>query len=587
MTWARAAAGALLATVIGSAVISVARTQEPQFDLVIRNGWIIDGMGNPGYKADLGIREGRIAAIGEISSKGKEEFDAAGKVVAPGFIDVHTHAENIVDLPNGENFVRMGVTSIVIGNCGGSEENLGSFFSGLEQKPVGVNVASLVGHNTVRRKAMGGNFNRPPTEAEMKSMQALVEQAMRDGAVGLSTGLIYLPGTYSKTEEIIELAKVSARFGGLYATHMRSESTDIFAAIDEMLRIGKESGSRVQYSHIKLGGEHMWGKHGDVLAKLEAARQEGLEITQDQYAYTASSTTISTLIPDDALEGGTAEFKKRIEDPAQKAKIIEFMKGRLATRKRTDYGYAVIARCNADARLNGKNLVEAAQIRMGGASLDQQIETVFWIQLNGGASAVFHGMSEPDVIGFMKHPNTMVASDSAARPFGEGIPHPRGYGNNARVLGRYVREQGVIRLEDAIRRMTSLPAQTFRFRDRGVLREGAWADVVVFDPKTVTDPSTYEKPHAYAVGFALVAVNGVAVVRNDAHTGKRPGVPIRRSGARAIGAVPGSSVSKRPDATVSLASTGQRMESEPTIRSRSTEATDLHGTVNDCPCEGH
>ncbi|MBX3114388.1 MAG: D-aminoacylase [Fimbriimonadaceae bacterium] len=502
----------------------------PTYDLVIRNGMVIDGSGNPAYYADIAINSGVIQEIGTISETGKQEIDANNMAVTPGFIDVHTHAENVIELPNAENFVRMGVTSIVIGNCGGSELDLGSFFAKLEKDPVSVNVASLVGQNTVRRSAMGGNFDRLPSDSEMTKMKASVRRAMEDGAVGLSTGLIYLPGAYSKTEEIIELAKIAGEYRGVYATHMRSEGTNIFSAIEEMIRIGVESKCRVEYSHIKLSGENVWGRTNEVLARLEKARAEGLEITQDQYAYTASSTSISTLLPDSALEGGTAELKKKLDDPIQRAAIAKDMTDRLALRKRTDYGYAVIASCRADSRLNGKNLIEAAQIRLGKSTLADQIETVFWIQLNGGASAVFHGMSEPDVTAFMQHPNTMIACDASCREYGEGVPHPRGYGNNARVLGRYVRELKTIRLEDAVRKMTSLPAQTFRLKNRGILKVGMAADINIFDPALVTDPSTYVDPHKYSTGFKAVIVNGKLVVKNDEHTGVRSGVPLRREG---------------------------------------------------------
>ncbi|MFM9871985.1 MAG: N-acyl-D-amino-acid deacylase family protein [Fimbriimonadaceae bacterium] len=500
------------------------------YDLVIRNATIIDGTGNPGYHADIAITDNKIADIGIIPETGKTEIDAAGKVVTPGFIDVHTHAENVIEIPNAENFLRMGVTSIVIGNCGGSELDLGAFFRKLETNPVSVNVASLFGHNTVRRSVMGGNFDRVPTSEELAKMEALTQRAMDDGAVGFSTGLIYLPGTYSKTEEIIELTKIAAKNHGLYATHMRSEGTEIFEAIDEMLRIGQESGARVEYSHIKLSGQNMWNKTSEVFAKLNAARANGLEVTEDQYAYTASSTSISTLIPDSALEGGTEAFKKRIADPKTKVEIIKFMKGRLALRLQENYDYAVIASCRADKRLNGKSITEAAQIRLGKSTLDDQIETIFWIQSNGGASGVFHGMSEDDIQSFMQNPSTMIASDSSCREFNVDVPHPRGYGNNARILGRYVREFKTIRLEEAIRKMTSLPAQTFRFTDRGILKPGFAADIVIFDPQTVSDPATYVAPHAYATGFAAVIVNGKVVVRNDVHTGMRSGMPLRRDG---------------------------------------------------------
>jgi len=379
----------------------------------------------------------------------------------------------------------------------------------------------------VRRQAMGGSFLRPPTEAELAQMKGHVEQAMKDGAVGLATGLIYLPGTFAKTEEIIELAKVAGTHGGIYASHMRSEGESIYKALDELFRIAREGGTRGHISHIKLSGKTYWGQTAKVVAAIEGARASGLDITQDQYVYPASSTGLSQLIPDSAREGGADKFRERISDPAQRADIAKRMKETLRKQGRDDFAYAVIANYSKDKSLNGLNVVEAAKKRRGNGSLDDQVELLLEIEKSGGASAVFHGMSEDDLREFAKHPNTMFASDSGVRKFGEGVPHPRGYGNNARVLGEYVREQKLLRLEDAIRRMTSLPATTFKLKDRGLVREGAWADLVVFDPAKVTDKATFKEPHQYATGFKLVTVNGVVVVEDDKHLGTRPGKVIR------------------------------------------------------------
>ena len=439
-------------------------------------------------------------------------------IVAPGFIDVHTHAEDIEKQTRGENFVRMGVTTLVLGNCGGSVLKVGEFFKKLERTNISPNVATLIGHGTVRGKAMGGSFMRPPTEEELNAMRSLVEQAMKDGAVGLSTGLIYLPGVFAKTEEIIELAKVASAYDGIYATHQRSEGEEILKSLDEIFRIAREAHIRAEISHIKLSGKANWGKTNQVIAAIEKARSEGLDITQDQYSYTASSTGISQLVPETAKDGGTKEFIKRLDDPEQKKKIIEQMKEGLSRRGNDSYAYAVIASYKHDKSLNGLNIVEAAQKIRNSDSLDDQIEMILEIERNGGASAVFHGMDEADLRVFMRHPNTMIAADSGVRTLNEGVPHPRGYGNNARVLGRYVRDEKVLRLEDAIRKMTSLPANTFQIKKRGELREGNWADIVVFDPATITDNATYKDPHHYATGFKYVFVNGVAVVENDQHT---------------------------------------------------------------------
>lgn len=502
------------------------------FDTIIRNGRVVDGTGSPAFFADVGIADGRITAVGRITDSARRELDARGLIVAPGFIDLHTHADEVADQPLAENFLRMGVTTVVVGNCGGSTLNVEKFFHEIEDKRVSLNVATLIGHNSVREEAMGGSFAREPTERELSRMRELVDRAMEDGARGLSTGLIYLPGTFSKTEEIVELARVAARHGGLYATHMRNEGTRIFDALAEAMRVGREAGLPVHVSHLKLGGERSWGQADKVLAFLEETRRSGLDVTWDQYAYTASSTSLGQLIPDSALEGGNKKFIARIADGPQKAGIVDWMKSRLHERGRTDYAYVVIASCKHDPKLNGKNIVEAAMLLRGADTLDDQIETILAIQMDGGASAVFHGMDETDLQAFMRHPFTAIASDSGIRELGKEVPHPRGYGNNARVLGRYVRELGVLRLEDAIRKMTSLPANNFHFEGRGLLRPGNWADVVVFDLATVRENSTYEDPHHYATGFAFVLVNGEIVVEQDKHTGARPGQALRHKSTR-------------------------------------------------------
>jgi N-acyl-D-amino-acid deacylase len=497
------------------------------YDVVIRHGRIVDGTGNPAYFADLAVKDGHIVRLGQVAGKGTTEIDATGLVVAPGFVDVHTHADELPEQPLAENFLRMGVTSLVVGNCGGSALDVAKFYHDVEHNGVSVNVTTLIGHNTVRTAAMGGSFDRAPTPEEMAKMKALVDQAMRDGAVGLSTGLIYLPGVFAKTDEIVELAKAVTPYGGIYASHMRYENNRIKDALDEVFRVAREAHLRAEVSHIKLSGENSWGKASEILDYIDAARASGLDITQDQYAYTASSTTMRQLIPDDAFDGGRDTFKAMLADPVKKADLVARMKKNILGRGRQDYAYAVVASFRHDTSLNGLNILEAAEKKFGSSSLDAQIEVILDFELNGGAQGVFHGMNEGDLKTFMRHPNTMVASDSGLREFGKDMPHPRGYGNNARVLAEYVREQHVLRLEEAIRKMTSLPATTFRFTGRGELREGNWADIVVFDADKIADPSTYRDPHHYATGVPYVFVNGVAVIKDGQHTGAKPGAAVR------------------------------------------------------------
>jgi N-acyl-D-amino-acid deacylase len=496
-----------------------------EYELLVRNARIIDGTGNPAFHADLAVKDGRIAAIGKITGSADRELDATGFVLCPGFIDVHTHAEDILERPRAENFARMGVTTLVLGNCGSSALHVGDFFRKLEASKISLNVATLIGHGTVRETAMHGNFNRPPTSNEMREMKTLVEEGMRDGAVGLSTGLIYLPGTFATTEEIIELAKVASSHGGIYASHMRDEGKEILTSLAEVFRIAREAHIRAEVSHIKLSGKPNWGQASHVLAAIERARAEGLDITEDQYVYTASSTGISQLVPEEFREGG--KFKERLA--AEKPRIVSAMKDKLKKGGRKDYAYAVIADYKTDRTLNGLNIAEAARKKRGSSSLNNQIDLILEIQSHGGAGGVFHGMSEEDLQVFLAHPNTMIASDSGVREFESGVPHPRGYGNNARVLERYVSELKLLRLEDAIRKMTSLPATTFRLKGRGELKEGNAADLVIFDPAKVHEETTFKAPHHYATGFEYVFVNGKSVVEKDKHSGTRPGEVLRLS----------------------------------------------------------
>ena len=507
---------------------SALRAQD--YDLLIRRARLLDGTGAPATTGDLAIRGDRIVAVGALpaGATARTEIDAAGRTVAPGFIDVHTHSEDITELPVAENFLRMGVTTIVTGNCGGSKLDVAAFFRAIAETKVALNVATLIGHNTVRGQIMGGSFSRPPTADELARMCTAVDRAMLDGAVGLSTGLLYLPGTFAKTDEIVALAKVAAKHGGIYVSHMRDEAAKIDSAIDEVVTIAREAQIRAEISHLKLSGPANWGRAADLLKRLDTLRAEGVALTHDQYVYTASSTGIgSNLIDAKYREGGARRFRERLADPATKAEMVATMKDYVVRTKRGDYAYAVIANFSADKSLNGKNIAQAAKILRGSDSLDAQIETILDLESRGGAQGVFHGMSEADLKVFLAHPQTMIASDAGPRKFSDAVPHPRGYGNNARVLGRYVRELKIIPLEDAVRKMTSLPATTFRLRDRGELRPGAIADIVIFDPATVTDPSTYEDPHHYATGFTDVIVNGVPVIRDRQLTPARPGSPVR------------------------------------------------------------
>jgi len=505
----------------------------PRFDVLVAGGTLIDGSGKPGRRADVAIKDGRIVNIGRLArDSAREAIDATGLVVAPGFIDVHTHADSIADTPRAENFVRMGVTSIVAGNCGGSALDVGEALTAIRQAGISVNYATLVGHNTVRTAVMG-TANREPSIGELARMKSLVWRAMADGAVGFSSGLQYVPGTYAKFPEIIELARIAGNAGGLYASHMRNEGTDLDKAIAETIRVGDLVGCRVQISHLKVDSPNRWGASAAALALIDAARARGVDVQADQYAYTAASSTLGIRFPAWALEGGQAAIARRLSDAATWTKIKSEMQVLLAERGLSDLSFAVVASHRADPALNGLTMKQVAAKRNGAETLDAQLEAARDMMIAGGASMVYHFMSDGDVERIMRHPHVGIASDSSVLTPGEGAPHPRGYGNTVRVLGQYVRTRRVIPLEEAVRKMTSLPAGHFRFPGRGSIQEGYAADIVIFDPATVGDAATFEQPHAFAAGVPHVLVNGVAVVRNGQHTGARPGqVLTAPAGAR-------------------------------------------------------
>lgn len=501
------------------------------YDTIIRNGRIIDGTGAAWFRGDIAVTSGTITEIGVVDgSTATLVIDAQDRYVAPGFIDVHTHCEGDLERePEAQNFIRMGVTTLVSGNCGGSSTNIGDVFTSLTNQGIGVNYASLIGHNSVRRKVMG-NVARDPSTTEIEAMRNLVRQNMQEGAIGLSTGLIYNPGIYTKTEEIIELAKQASAFHGIYVSHMRSEGLKVTDAIEEALRIGREANLPVHISHFKISAPKRFGQSTQTIQMVEDARRNGQDVTVDQYAYTASSTGITTFLPEWASEGTTTEVRERLTDPATREKIIQQIIAEKTEQGRENLDYARIASFRADPSVNGKSLLEVAREWKGSDSWEAQVGTVLDIVTSGGCGMVFHSMNEQDVQRIASYPNTMFASDSSVRQFGSGVPHPRGYGNNARVLARYVRDTGLLRLEEAVRKMTSLPARTMRFLDRGVLRPGLAADIVIFDLQNVHDVSTFEQPHAYAEGFDYVFVNGVPVISDGDLTRQNPGQILRGYG---------------------------------------------------------
>jgi N-acyl-D-amino-acid deacylase len=528
MTILRPLACAAAAVVLATG-LRVTAAQPARYDLLIAGGTVVDGTGRAGAVQDVAIKDGRIAAVGKIPrSQAAQVIEAAGLVVAPGFIDVHTHADALVDRPDAANFVRMGVTTVVAGNCGGSALDVGAALAALRERPAAINFATLIGHNTVRAAVMG-NVDRAPKAAEVARMRSLVWKAMADGAIGFSTGLQYVPGTYAKAPEIIDLARVAANAGGIYASHMRNEGTELEQSVAETIKVGEMAGTRVEISHLKVDSPNRWGASGTALGLIDAARQRGVDVRADQYAYTAASSTLGIRFPAWVLEGGQARLAERLNSPETWARIKGEMAALLAERGLADLSFANVAMFRPDPALNGLSMKQVASRRRGSDSADAQFEAAREMLLEGGASMVYHFMSDDDVDRIMRHPQVAIASDSGVIAFGDGVPHPRGYGNNARVLGLYSRVRRVIPLEEAIRKMTSLPAAHFKLGNRGIIRQGFAADLVVFDPATIADAATFEAPHAYANGIPYVLVNGVVVVKTGTQTDARPGQVVANS----------------------------------------------------------
>jgi N-acyl-D-amino-acid deacylase len=512
----------------------------PGFDLVLRGGILFDGSTNPGTPGDLGIRNGRIAAMGVVTSApGTPVLHVEGLCVTPGFVDVHTHVDSdVVRQPLCENFLRMGVTTLVTGNCGGSVGDLGAHFGRLERGGLGVNYGSLVGHGTVRTAVLGTE-NRAPTAAELGRMQDLVAAAMQAGALGMSTGLIYVPGIYAATEELIALAKVVGQHGGIYVSHMRSENDAVLDAIAETLRIGAEAGVPVEISHVKCTGKPNHGRADEVLAALAAARGRGQRVYVDQYAYDASSTGLDVLFPAAELAIGREAFARQLrDDPAFRRRIHTALRAKMEQVGFGDFHYARIAAAKGHEALNGMLIPAAAKQLLGEDDPDAQAELamqLFAAAAPARVSMIYHTMAEADVERFLREDWIAIASDAGLRQEGgPDKPHPRGAGNNPRVLGHYVRDRAVLPLATAIHKMTQVPAAAFGIVDRGTLRLGAFADLVVFDAATIADRATWQEPLAAPVGIRAVFVNGQLAVDRGQVTGLRAGHVLRGSAAGSV-----------------------------------------------------
>jgi N-acyl-D-amino-acid deacylase len=536
--------------------------QQQSFDVVITNGHIIDGTGSPWYSGDIGIRGGKIAAIGILKDAPRSRtLDAAGKVVAPGFIDMLGQSETTILVePRLPSKIFQGITTEITGEGGSAAplndaivkldkpsyehyhidadwRTLGQYFARLEKQGMGINLASYVGATQVRRMVLGDD-DKQPTPAQLEQMKELVRAAMKDGAVGVSTSLEYAPAPYAKTDELIALAGESARFGGIYATHMRNESDAILDAIDEAVRIGKEGHVPVEIWHLKVAGKDNWGHMPEVVAKINAARAAGADISADTYAYPAWFNSFSAFIPPWAHDGGDAKMVERLKDPATRARIRTDL---MTPSKDWDNEWQEIAGPEDILvsvvhnpkllPLQGKRLSEVAKM-WNKDPMDALMDLL--IEDDGFTYVAVFGMSEPDIVLALQQPWVSIDNDSEGTSpqgiLGQEHPHPRAYGTFPRILRKYVREEKRLTLEDAIRKFSSLPAQRMRLSDRGVLKAGMWADIVVFDPATIRDLADFEKPNQLSEGMEYVLVNGVPVIDGGKMTGALPGKVLRGAG---------------------------------------------------------
>ena len=529
------------------------------FDLVITNGHIVDGTGSPWYSGDVGIRDGRISAIGNLSGASRKlTVDAKGRVVAPGFVDMLGQSETtiLVD-PRLPSKIYQGITTEITGE-GGSAAPLNDaiiandrpgyelykinpdwrtfrqYFSRLEKQGMGINLASYVGATQVRRVVLG-DADVQPTPEQLEKMKALVRKAMHDGAVGVSTSLEYAPAPYAKTEEIIALASEASKFGGIYATHMRNESDSVLEAIDEAVRIGREAHIPVEIWHFKAAGKANWGRMPEMVARVNKARAEGFDVEADTYAYTAWSNSMSAFVPAWAHDGGDAKLIERLKDPTTRARIRKDMLTPWDNEWDEITGpqdvMISVVQNPALKKFQGKRLTEVAKI-MNEDPMDALFDLL--IEDKGFTDCAVFGMSEPDVALALQQPWVSVDNDSSGTSpegiLGEEHPHPRAYGTFPRILRKYVREEKKLTLEEAIRKFSALPAQRMRLTDRGVLKQGMWADVVVFDPETVRDLATFDDPNRLSEGMAYVLINGVPVIEDGKMTGALPGKVLRGAG---------------------------------------------------------
>lgn len=496
---------------------------QPNYDMVIHDGTIIDGSGAEGFKACIGITDGKIVSIGKIKApKEIHAIDASGKYIVPGFIDMHTHCENIRSEKRKAalNYLTQGVTTVVTGNCGSGTYKVKEYFDQLKAQGIGVNVVHLVGQGAVRFAVLKSS-DRAPTEEELDKMRSFVHIAMKEGAVGLSTGLFYAPGSYAKTDEVVALCEVVKQHGGIYASHLRDESTytiGLEASIREAVEIGEQSGVPIQISHIKALGKPVWGKAGAVCQIIEDAQSRGVTVYADQYPYNASSTgLVAAVVPRWVQADG--KLLERLEDPDLLPVIKKEIAANIKRRGGTDT--LVISSFPKKREWEGKSLEEISTI-LSKSEVDAAIELI----LMGGPGIISFNQSDEDVEYFMQKPYVMTGSDGSTQVLGDALPHPRSYGTFPRKIRRYVLEKNLLTMEQAIRSASGLPAEMLGFTDRGQIKEGYVADIVIFDPETIADKATFDNPHQYSEGILHVLINGVLVIKNGEFTGVLAGRPL-------------------------------------------------------------
>ena len=505
------------------------------YTVILTGGTLYDGLGNDPIVTDIGFVGEEIVAFGDLSPfEAPVELDVTGLAVVPGFIDIHSHASGgnydrsgLRRTPDAENYIRQGVTTAIVGQDGSSAYPIDKFLKSVEQHPRTINLGTTVGHGTIRAIVMG-NRDRKPSDTELKKMKDMVASSMKAGAFGLSSGLEYTPGAYAETEELIELAKAGAPYGGIYTSHMRNEGGELLESIAETIRIGEEGGLAPHITHHKVIGKDRWGNSETSLHLLDNARRRDIDVMSDVYPYTASSTSINILFPKWSKEGNRAARLARLRDPEKRLFIRNDIVEHIRTERGNDPSTIVVANCTWNREHNGKSLTDILTERNKEVNLINAAELAMELEEKGGCMGVFHSMSEEDVQRIMKHPTTMIASDGGVPRMNSGTPHPRNYGTFARVLARYVRELEVLSFDEAIRKMTSLPAFRLGLMNRGHLRVGTIADVVVLDPATIQDHATFEAPHQYATGVQHVFIAGDPVLMAGELTGKRPGKVLRK-----------------------------------------------------------